>query len=192
MKKTTKIRASVLYVLYIAISLGLMGSMPVSMAQVEGENDENGMSELLVFDNSNLGFTLEYPSDWIKEESLSFISPRLSISDEAPESIAVTTEPNISNLTLQEYSDSSLSILESQFPNFTLIESSNSTLSGYPAYQILYTYTFEDVDLKNLQIWTIADDMVYVLTYGGTTKEFDNSFPVIQNMVDSFEITEIQ
>jgi serine/threonine-protein kinase len=169
-----------------------MGSMPVSMAQVEGENDENGMSELLVYDNSNLGFTLEYPSDWIKEESLSFVSPRLSVSDEAPESIAVTTEPNISNLTLQEYSDSSLSILESQFPNFTLIESSNSTLSGYPSYQILYTYTFEDVDLKNLQIWTIADDMVYVLTYGGTTKEFDNSFPVIQNMVDSFEITEIQ
>lgn len=83
-------------------------------------------------------------------------------------------------------------MLESQFPNFTLIESSNSILSGYPAYQILYAYTFEGVDLKNLQIWTIADDMVYVLTYGGTTKEFDNSFPVIQNMIDSFEITEIQ
>ncbi len=192
MKKTTKIRASFLYVLSIAISLGLIGSMPVSMAQIEGENGENAMSGLLVYDNPNLGFTLEYPSDWVKEESLSFISPRLSVSDEAPESIAVTTEPNLSNLTLQEYSNSSLSMLESQFPNFTLIESSNSTLSGYPAYQILYTYTFEGVDLKNLQIWTLADDMVYVLTYGGTTKEFDNSFPVIQNMIDSFEITEIQ
>ncbi|MDN5868935.1 MAG: hypothetical protein L0H55_16235 [Candidatus Nitrosocosmicus sp.] len=55
-----------------------------------------------------------------------------------------------------------------------------------------YTYTFEGVDLKNFQIWTIGDDMVYVLIYGGTTKEFDNSFPVIQNMMDSFEITEIQ
>lgn len=50
MKKTTKIRASVLYVLSIAISLGLMGPMPVSMAQVEGENNENGISELLVYD----------------------------------------------------------------------------------------------------------------------------------------------
>ena len=150
MKKTTKIRASFLYVLSIAISLGLIGSMPVSMAQIEGENGENAMSGLLVYDNPNLGFTLEYPSDWVKEESLSFISPRLSVSDEAPESIAVTTEPNLSNLTLQEYSNSSLSMLESQFPNFTLIESSNSTLSGYPAYQILYTYTFEGVDLKKL------------------------------------------
>lgn len=33
--------------------------MPVSMAQVEGENNENGMSELLVYYNPNLGFTLE-------------------------------------------------------------------------------------------------------------------------------------
>lgn len=48
-----------MYVLFIVISLGLMGSMPVSMAQVEGENNENGMSELLVYDNPNLGFTLE-------------------------------------------------------------------------------------------------------------------------------------
>ena len=151
-----------------------------------------GLSESLIFDNPNLGFKLEYPSDWTKEESLSFISPRLSISDEAPESIAVTTEPNLSNLTLEEYSDSSLSILESQFSNYTLIESSNSTLSGYPAHQIIYTYTLEGVDLKNLQIWAIADDMVYVLTYGGTTKEFDDSLPVIQSMIDTFQVKEVQ
>lgn len=189
MKITSKITTSVLYVLSIALSFCLVESMPASMAQI---NSEAVMSESLMYDNPNLGFTLEYPSDWIKEESLSFISPRLSISDEAPESIAVTTEPNFSNLTLDEYSDSSLSILESQFSNYTLIESSNSTLSGYPAHQIIYTYTLEGIDLKNLQIWTIADDMVYVLTYGGTTKEFEDSLPVIQNMIDSFEITEIQ
>ena len=189
MKITSKVTTSVLYALSIALPFWLVESMPVSMAQIDGED---GMSELLVYDNPNLGFTLEYPSDWIKEESLSFISPRLSISDEAPESIAVTTEPNLSNLTLEEYSDSSIDILESQFSNYTLIESSNSTLSGYPAHHIVYTYSLENVDLKNLQIWTIADDMVYVLTYGGTTKEFDNSLPVIQNMIDSFEISEIQ
>jgi len=195
MKIKTELRTSVLYALSIVISFGLIVSVPVSMAQTDGENGESGendTSELLAYDNPNLGFTLEYPSDWLKEESLSFISPRLSVSDEAPESISVTTEPKLSNLTLEEYSDSSITMLESQFPNFTLIESSNSTLSGYPASQIVYTYTFEDVDLKNLQIWTIADDMVYVLTYGGTTKEFDNSLPVIQDMIDSFEITEIQ
>ena len=192
MKITTELRTSGLCILSIAISFGLMVSVPVSMAQTDGESGENDTSELLAYDNPNLGFTLEYPAEWIKEESLSFISPRLSVSDEAPESISVTTEPNLSNLTLEEYSDSSITMLDSQFPNFTLIESSNSTLSGYPASQIVYTYTIEDVDLKNFQIWTVADDMVYVLTYGGTTKEFDNSLPVIQDMIESFEITEIQ
>jgi len=63
MKITTKIRTSILYVLSIALSFGLMGSIPVSMAQIDGEN---GMNESIIYDNPNLGFTLEYPSDWIK------------------------------------------------------------------------------------------------------------------------------
>ncbi len=59
-------------------------------------------------------------------------------------------------------------------------------------YQIVYTYTTDGLDLKNMQIWTIVDGMVYVVTYGGTINEFNDSLPVIQNMIDSFQITEIQ
>ena len=48
----------------------------------------------------------------------------------------------------------------------------------------------EGTELKNLQIWTVVDDRVYELAYGAIPEEFDDSLPVIQNMIDSFEITE--
>ena len=151
------------------------------------------------YENPNLGFSLEYPADWAKEETLSFISPppspneTLSASNVAPESIAVTTEVLFSNITLDEYSESAIDLLENQFPNFTLIDSFETTLSGYPAHQIEYTYILEGSNLKNMQIWTIAgNNVVYALTYGGIIEEFDSSLPVIENMIESFQLTEIQ
>jgi hypothetical protein len=99
---------------------------------------------------------------------------------------------NSLNFVLKECDNLIQIMLESQFSILALIGSSNPTLSGYPACQIIYTYDFEGIDLKNLQIWTIANNMVYILTCDGTTKEFDNSLSIIQNMIDSFKITEIQ
>jgi hypothetical protein len=107
--------------------------------------------------------------------------------------LRLRTEVLFSNITLDEYSESAIGLLESQFPNFTLIESFETTLSGYPAHQIGYTYTLEGLNLKNMQIWTIADNNVaYALTYGGIIEEFDSSLPVIENMIESFQLTEIQ
>ncbi len=37
----------------------------------------NELTESLEYDNPHLGFTLEYPVDWTKEESLSFVVPLL-------------------------------------------------------------------------------------------------------------------
>lgn len=176
-------------------------------------NDTIEQTETLIYDNPNLGFTLEYPSDWSKQESLSFISPppstfpsqssssplaenasndTISATNLTPESIAVTTEVLVSNITLEEYSESAIGLLESQFPNFTLLNSFETTLSGYPAHQIEYTFALEGLELKNLQIWTIVDNIVYAVTYGGTIEEFDSSIPVFDNLIESFQVTETQ
>jgi hypothetical protein len=37
--------------------------------------DPTGTNDLIPYINPNLGFSLGYPSDWQKEESLTFISP---------------------------------------------------------------------------------------------------------------------
>jgi hypothetical protein len=34
--------------------------------------------------------------------------------------------------------------------------------------------------------------MAYALTYRGIIEEFDSSLPVIENMIESFQLTEIQ
>ncbi len=172
----------------IAAFLTLFGVVsPLCTTLAQSNETAIPTNETFPYDNPNLGFTLEYPSDWTKDESITFVSP-MSETDEAPESISITTEIIPTNLTLGEYSNSALRLLEEQFPDFTLLELVNSTLSGFPAQQIVYTYTQDGTELKLMQIWAVADGTVYALTYGGIPAEFNDALPDFQSMVDSFEI----
>ncbi len=161
---------------------------PLSPPLAQANQTAIPTEETSLYYNPNLGFTLEYPSNWAKDESITFISP-MSAADEAPESISITKEIIPTNLTLGEYSNSAVRLLEEQFRDFTLLELVNSTLSGFPAQQIVYTYTQDGTELKIMQKWAVADGTVYALTYGGIPTAFNDALTVFHNMVDSFEIT---
>jgi hypothetical protein len=143
---------------------------------------------LAPYNNPNLGFSLEYPSDWQKEESLSFTSPQGGVGDRAPEVISVVTEvlPS-SDFSLDSYTDAAMGQVES-FESFQLLNSSSTTLGGLPAHMIVYTFTDELTPLQNLQAWTVRDGMAYVLTYGGVPEEFESSLPALQSVMDSFSL----
>jgi hypothetical protein len=145
-------------------------------------------SDQVPYNNPNLGFTLEYPSDWQKEESLSFTSPQGGMGDRAPEAINVVTEvlPS-SDFSLDSYTDAAMGQVES-FENFQLLNSSSTTLGGLPAHMIVYTFTDELTPLQNLQAWTVKDGMAYVITYGGVPEEFESSLPALQSVLDSFSL----
>jgi hypothetical protein len=149
--------------------------------------DSIDTSNLEPYSNPNLGFSLQYPADWQKEESLTFISPQGGVGNRGPEAISITTEllPT-SNYSLDRYTEAGLSQVES-FQDFKLLNSSSTLLAGLPAHMIVYSFTDENLTpLQNLQAWTVKDGMAYVITYGGTPEEFESSLPVLNGVMDSF------
>jgi hypothetical protein len=161
------------------------GGTNMSGNQTMGSSSSTG---LVPYNNPNLGFSLEYPSDWQKEESLSFTTPQRGTSDRSPEVINVVTEvlPS-SNFSLDSYTDAAMSQVES-FENFQLLNSSSTTLGGLPAHMIVYTFTDEQTPLQNLQAWTVKDGVAYIITYGGVPEEFDSSLPDLQSVMNSFRL----
>jgi hypothetical protein len=164
---------------------GPSGGMNMSGNQTTGSSI---VGNLAPYNNPNLGFSLEYPSDWQKEESLSFTSPRGGTGDRAPEVINVITEvlPS-SDFSLDSYTAAAMGQVES-FENFQLLNSSSTTLGELPAHMIVYTFTDEQTPLQNLQAWTVKDGMAYVITYGGVPEEFNSSLPALQRVLDSFNL----
>jgi hypothetical protein len=152
------------------------------------------VSETLIYENPVSNFALEYPSNWTIDErgsppsSILLASPKKSITDQAPETIAVTTEVVTPGTNLEEYSNSALQVLRTLFPNMIMVNSSTGILAGHPANVIEYTYLQNERTLKNTQIWSMVNDVVYVITYGALLDEFDSSLNVFNKVVDSFSI----
>jgi hypothetical protein len=158
------------------------------ITQSSGGN-QTGISDLVPYNNPNLGFSLEYPTKWEKEESLTFVSPQGGIGNRTPEVISITTEVlPTSDFNLERYTEAALGQVE-VFQDFRLLNSSSTTLGGLPAHIIVYTFTDESqTPLQNLQVWTVKDGTAYVITYGGTPEEFDSSLPAFQRIIDSFSL----
>jgi hypothetical protein len=151
-------------------------AQPTIIESLRGMNltgNQTNINDLVSYSSPNLGFSLEYPSEWEKEESLTFVSPQGGIGNRTPEVISITTEVlPTSDFGLDSYTEAALGQVES-FQDFRLLNSSSTTLAGLPAHMILYTFTDESrTPLENLQVWTIKDGIAYVITYGGTPEEF--------------------
>jgi hypothetical protein len=65
----------------------------------------------------------------------------------------------------------------------------NATLAGSPAYEINFDYSYLDNNKKAIEIWTVKDNKVYIIDYVAHEQAYDISVPVVQKMIESFEIT---
>ena len=65
----------------------------------------------------------------------------------------------------------------------------NATLAGSPAYEIKFDYSYLDNNKKAIEIWTVKDTKVYIIDYVAYEQVYDITVPVVQKMIESFEIT---
>ena len=53
---------------------------------------------------------------------------------------------------------------------------------------MVYT-TSDNSDKMAMEIWTIKDDKVYIIDYVANEQVYGIALPVVQKMIESFEIT---
>lgn len=174
----------------IAATFGHVISLAIAFPVFAMAQTSGGPSDSVPYSNPNLGFSLEYPANWQKQESLSFVSPSVGLVG-APEAISVLTEAvPTSNYSIDDYTEAAMSQIES-LPGFRLINSSSTTLGGFPAHLAEFTFTGQNQSAtQNLQVWTVNDGLAYIVTYTAVPSEFDRSMPVMQSMLDTFRIQE--
>jgi hypothetical protein len=214
--------SSIAMCLFLALSLILLypisfipgaGGEP----QIFGPNP-NSTIKNSTYENSSLGISIEHPANWKPFEKTSAatnsnvvefvpfvesehdpITPFFSISIED----LVTVSQKVrdegvsgidfnSNNTLEILTKRNLELAKS-LPDFNIVElNSASSLSGIPAYKIVYTFADPGSPLhplfESMNIWTVKDDKAYTISYSAPYSEFSNYFQIIQNMIDSFII----
>ena len=151
--------------------------------------------EFLTYNDPRHGFNIQYSPDWkfteFKEPRVYviFTSPSDGINDDFYRNVLVLTEKQLIPITLDDYTE--ISIAQMGGTNFEILESSRTTLAGLPAHKIIFTgIDSSGTEFKQISMWTIKDDMVYIVAYTATTDTYDSFLPIAQKMIDSFEIYE--
>jgi len=174
-------------------------SSPLLSTDQRNGND----NKMLTYENSTYGIRMQYPSNWHKEQNLSsgsdndsmlvdvvkFSSPAKNASDTFSESLDLKID-NISDIqpiTLAKYANNSIEDLRKDFDVIKLDR--NATLSDNPAYKLVYNGAEEGVNLQAMLILTIKGDKAYIISYNAEPAKFSYYLPMLQKMIDSFQIT---
>lgn len=153
----------------------------------------NNSTNFLTYSNSTYGIKIQYPSNWIKQESqnqssndiVKFSSPAST----APASLAIIGgKPAPQIIPLRVYINASIYVLRHSFDNFSLIDSNSTNLAGFPAHKIVYKAILPSsgLEVKFMQVLTIKDSKSFVITFGTLPTDFSTYLPTIQKMIDSF------
>ena len=182
------------YVILLAIAFVLL--MSCTNANVTQEYDDTAAydaevqeSELAVYQGD--GYSFSYPAVWnIKEQEgvVSIVSPVTSEADAFAENVNVMLLPAEEGATLEDYGASALDGLEGAIQGFTLEAYEDALLSETEAKRIVYTESSAEEVLKYVQVFTLQDGVLYVLTFAGA----DNEFPLYEEdvnvIMDSFVV----
>jgi hypothetical protein len=186
--------AMIVLSLFAAVLLGFALQIATAQQNSTGiTSTNNNSTNFLTYSNSTYGIKIQYPPNWIKQESqnqssndiVKFSSPGSA----APASLAVIGgKPAPHSIPLQVYINTSIYVLRHSFDNFSLVESNTTTLGGFPAHKIVYTATIPSsgIEIKFMQILTIKDNKSLVITFGTLPANFSTYLPTIQQMIDSF------
>jgi len=176
-------------------------------------SDQN--NTMISYHNLKNGISIQYPSDWKLSERADNDYHKLNVVAEFLQPVQNSYyKPNISathnsfrlsvqnytlfegtkgdnsmNNSLQKIGNARMGAIGISCPGFDLKSySRNVTLSGMPAYQIEFDYSYLDKNKKATEMWTIKDGKVYIIDYVANEKLFEVTFPIVKKMIESFQI----
>ena len=149
------------------------------------------------------GFDMEYPSDWsFSESEIPPDATAYSVVNFVP---PISADPNLgTNLlvgienfevgqtpSLDQYARSSINAYKNSYANFSLDSvRTNSTMSGMPAYEIVFTDDSAGVTRKSIDRGFIdeANNRTFYLIFSADNSRYDQFLPIIQEVFDSFDL----
>jgi hypothetical protein len=158
------------------------------------ENGDSNEPSFYTYENTEKGISIDYPATWTKYENPPQVEGVLVLFTSQSVEPTKIGSLMVSVLDLEGYMDmdwfkqahiENLSILHT---DFTIIYEDSAMLLGLPAYKIIFTFTQDLYTWRQLEIWTIKDDMLYLLVHQVDQANHNEFTDIIEQMIGSFEM----
>ena len=186
----------------LVIAMSLLGGLTVGIAYAQFAQEQQ-QGEWSPYQNVTYGVSMLYPSNWTQQNSTGveeddrfiyvsdFFSPEETDGYFAYVTVAIDSMPQTTDI--ESYRNQSIDIYrqDPEFQEFQLLSSSigNFTLAGMPAYSLEIAYTDLEFGPQNmLEVGRIVENRVYYIQYFADTPIYQKYFPIVQRMIESFQI----
>lgn len=164
-------------------------------------NLTNTNNSFLTYLNPTDGIKIQYPSYWRVSQTglrdntniVAFYSPLENLSDTFSEHVIVSLTEYSQNMPLNDYSNLVNSVIRA--PGVTVLDSKLISLTdGNPAQTIVFIPPPSGISSTLLKpevmlIWTVKANKVYTISYNADSPNYSKYLPIVEKMVESFEIT---
>jgi hypothetical protein len=149
---------------------------------------------------SNDKFVLKYPNDWNVEKKLSkfhvldfkLIKKNLFSFIGIDFSSVTNPEEFTNKIVLDGYEKLGMDASSSGYEVYEVLDKdlNKYTIDGNPSSYHIVKYKYEDNGLegKIMEIFSLIDKRLFILTYQSTVENFDKDLPVVEKIIDSIKI----
>ena len=151
----------------------------------------------LVYESPTYEIRTQYPDGWeiiIQNTSnstfsLRFNSPLENDTDSFHENVRLVIGTVSNNTALSNFTSAILTSYLESYPDLEVIglSSTNLTSSAIPAYKLVASRTQDGTNF--MQILAIKEDKVYSIIYNSEKSRYLTYLPIIEEMINSFEVT---
>lgn len=145
-------------------------------------------SNLLKYTDWNSGYSICYPKDWLKGKvtgnKVTFTA-KSSLTSAKPASLEIANEDSSSNL--KGFVSNRYKKLENELKEFKSVYSIETQCSKQSAYKTMYYASEDGIMYKFLELCTIKDKKIFIITYKSEVNSFDNKQRTIDRILKSFK-----
>lgn len=144
-------------------------------------------------------FKVYHPKSWIKSldgqvgTSLILVCPDVLDYNPFRENVSLYKQSLSSfpvEVNLSSYAELTKGELYSLYPDIAFLRTEKKLHNGREYYELNYTFSRENFQLKSLQYIWIIGNYAFSLTYMGDQKDYDKFFPAALQIMQSFEFKE--
>ena len=150
-----------------------------------------------LFEDKQFGIEIKYPQDWKAEKQEYSPLTGGTIAKIFPNTFSLNLEVGLfiriediqKSQTLSEYNQAAIEQIKKSVKNVQILEQKPKKIDNREGYQIVYTSQEQISNFKVMEVWTISNSKVYILTYRAEEQVYDKFLQKVkQTMIKSFRL----
>jgi serine/threonine protein kinase len=177
------------------MGIGVAGAIAASAFAIQNFS-KTGVDKLLTYQSFTHQFKIKYPEKWEKQESQNtlisdvvvFLAPKKNSADSFQEQITVSIEDLPKPMSLDEYNQSSINSIKTNFNDVKILEENAKSFANNRGHTVIFDAQDGQKTTKIMQTWTLMNNKAYVLTYTAEKSEYSEYINTAEAMMNSLEI----